>query len=641
MAEEDIIFGKKQNLFGGIEPSNMYRFQLTGTAVNGVGNVKIHATLPTDTKSLYNGTTYTLCNVAGAVIRRKTTDYPKDENDGDLVADLKQSTTFLDLDTEYNGTYYYAAFPYSTHGVYNRSCNTINKAVWNQPVFMYNFKADNEYDVNTDTCKIKLSGTCKKSLSGFTIRRSTVQFPTNETEGEEVYTCNLGNNVLENDLDWYYYDKNVTQGIIYYYTVFTFTSTGAYNRTDERNRISITPGKYNWLYGYDLDTTNSDPATRVSYPSDVDNAKFTPAGMNYVDVSSFVYGDWSSTPGEGFMPRPCMVKYDGTVDYYLNPNDYTKKEDGTTSDITNYSYEGNAMVEWPKIYTKRWEENGIYHFRCCDMKIDDNYECWCNYDINNNEIDHFYTSIYTAVLQSNRLRSLSGYTCYSNKNMTDEIAYATANGAGWHTEVISDRLLIQDLLVLMARTTDCQTAYGNGNVNNSSGTPNLPGSLNTKGMFYGSNNYDTGVKVFGMENYWGNLFRRVSGLTYLNGKYSIKLTRGTYDGSTATDYNITGNGYIECADITISSNGYIDTMKVESYGRLPLTGKGTSSTYEADGVEAGTSSNWIYTPVFGGVISSGSTYATLSGPFYLRFSYVGSEKAASITTALSLKPIAK
>lgn len=46
------------------------------------------------------------------------------------------------------------------------------------------------------------------------------------------------------------------------------------------------------------------------------------------------------------MPRPCMLKSDGTVDYYLDPDDYTKKEDGETpSDIANVNYNGNAMME--------------------------------------------------------------------------------------------------------------------------------------------------------------------------------------------------------------------------------------------------------------------------------------------------------
>lgn len=42
-----------------------------------------------------------------------------------------------------------------------------------------------------------------------------------------------------------------------------------------------------------------------------------------------------------------MLKSNGTVDYYLNPNDYSKKEDGiTNSDVANALYDGNTMAQY-------------------------------------------------------------------------------------------------------------------------------------------------------------------------------------------------------------------------------------------------------------------------------------------------------
>ena len=38
------------------------------------------------------------------------------------------------------------------------------------------------------------------------------------------------------------------------------------------------------------------------------------------------------------------------VDHYLNPNDYTKKVNGSASKVADTSFGGNAMMEWPKIY---------------------------------------------------------------------------------------------------------------------------------------------------------------------------------------------------------------------------------------------------------------------------------------------------
>lgn len=118
------------------------------------------------------------------------------------------------------------------------------------------------------------------------------------------------------------------------------------------------------------------------------------------------------------------------------------------------------MMEWPKIYTKRWESNGVYHFRCSDTPQDDTWDCWCNYDRNNNQIDHFYTPIYFGSLVSGKLRSISGAANSVNTTAANEITYAKANGNDWYTEVLADRLLLQDLLVMMARSTECQTAFG-------------------------------------------------------------------------------------------------------------------------------------------------------------------------------------
>lgn len=49
---------------------------------------------------------------------------------------------------------------------------------------------------------------------------------------------------------------------------------------------------------------------------------------------------------------------------------------------------------------------------------------------------------------------------------------------------------------MMARSTECQTAFGYGRCNSSNSI--APGTMNTKGMFWGSNDKTSGVKVFGM-----------------------------------------------------------------------------------------------------------------------------------------------
>ena len=624
MAEEDLIFGKNRHFFGGIEPSNMLAFSVA--VENSV--VKVTATLPNDT--VVNS--QTLCTVEGAIIRRKTTDYPKDEFDGDLVADIKASTVFIDSGIAPNGTYYYAAFPYTTQGVYNR--NKANRTAINEPKPMQVFFAKSVYVKASDTLTVEITAKLPSNAAGAVIRRSTIWYPTDETDSEQFQNITA---------DGTFTDTNVTADTVYYYTAFPYTSTGAYNRS-ETNRISVIPKKREYFFGYDLDTANPNPTERVTYPSDVDNIVFTPAAMNFT-TGTFNYGDWAFNPGEKFMPRPCMLTYAGVVDHYLNPNDYTKKVDGSDSKVSDKLFDGNAMMEWPKIYTKRWEENGIYHFRCSDVPQDDDWDCWCNYDRYDNQTDHFYTAIYFGSKVNNRLRSISGQSNSVNISGELEITYATANGSNWFTEVLVDRLLLQDLLVMMAHSTNCQTAFGYGACNIYSYDALEPGTMDTKGMFWGSDDQTSGVKVFGMENVWGNLWRRTAGWITDNNStgivYKVKLTRGTHDGSTVTDYNINGDGYKVIQTSTLfdqlAKGAYINSMLTKGFGRLPLTLAGSSSTYETDG--AWMPDKTSYGPFYA-LVGGGEDNRSLAGPFSAWLYNVVSVNENNFGTALSYKPTA-
>ena len=396
--------------------------------------------------------------------------------------------------------------------------------------------------------------------------------------------------------------------------------------------VSVTATFREYLYGFDLTIADSNPATRVTYPSDVENSGFAKAVMNF--GGAFSYGSWPSTPGEKFMPRPCMLRFNGTVDYYLNPNDYTKKADGTTSDVANMNYGGNAMMEWPKIYVKRWESNGVYHFRCSDMKVDSDYECWSNYDKNNKEIPHFYTPIFFGSKDgSNRLRSISGQSNFVSNTAQTEVTYAKNNGADiWYTEVLSDRELVNDLLTMMFKSTDLQATAGYGVCSASAAI--APGSMNTKGLFWGAGDKTSGVKVFGMENWWGNIFRRIAGWCISGGTQKVKLTRGTKDGTTVGDYNFDGNGYKTISGVNLTRSGYISKMKTESFGRFPMEANGSTTTFEADQVWAD-SGNGYYAFV-GGYWNNG----LYCGPFCAGLYYEPSITDASIGAALSCKPLA-
>lgn len=330
------------------------------------------------------------------------------------------------------------------------------------------------------------------------------------------------------------------------------------------------------VYGFHIDSSESDPSAAVTYLADA--VGMTPAAMDFTN-DKFLWGSWRDA---FFMPRPCMLRYDGTVDYYLDPDDYTKKYDGTPSDVADDTYGGNAMMEWGQNGKKIWykivpdaSDPTSADVFIADYQVDEDYHAWSF--VNNQGIltDHFYTPIYNGTLDSSgRLRSISGkgYAALcQNKNASQEITAAELNNPGadklWYTEVYADVTLINLLLILMAKTLNTETAYGHGRCGQASAASNMigTGTMDGKGMFWGSSATTYGVKVFGMENWWGNQWRRYAGHLMVNFVHKCKLTRGRQDGSTADDYNITANGYLTGATVS-RTNGYVSKMEFDENG---------------------------------------------------------------------------
>jgi hypothetical protein len=354
----------------------------------------------------------------------------------------------------------------------------------------------------------------------------------------------------------------------------------------------------------------------------------------------FNYGNWENA---WFMKvKPCMLNYDGTVAYYLNPNDYSLKEDGTASDIADETFEGNAMVGIPKTYWKIVDNgNNTANIYFSNKKIDEDFVCWSHIDNNGNEIDYCYMPIYNGYSDGTRLRSLSYKTPIYSKTGTTEINLAKANNQDnniiWYTEVYSDIMLINLLLLLIGKSTDSQKIFGIGNTNTGATVRISSGTFNNKGIFYGTNTDTTkAVKVFGMENYWGNTRRRIAGWISNKGNQMIKMTYGQSDGSTVDGYNTDGTGYIStgCRP-SGTSGGYITKMAFTKYGLIPIKTNGSATTYYPDGFRYDTTSIAGYN-FFGGYGSSGA----VAGIFHYTLVFDISATDICVSASPSCKPLA-
>ena len=157
--------------------------------------------------------------------------------------------------------------------------------------------------------------------------------------------------------------------------------------------------------------------------------------------------------------------------------------------------------------------------------------------------------------------------------------------------------------------------------------------MDKKGMFWGSNSNNDGVKVFGMENWWGNQWRRFAGLQMNEYQQLYKMTRSMADGSSATDYNQTGSGYLQ-ACLGPNTSDYVSKMWFNKDGFFDYSVAGSASNkyycdywYQASGLR------------FASRGGNSSYPATYCGAFCVALFSAASYTAWYIGASLSLKPL--
>ena len=331
------------------------------------------------------------------------------------------------------------------------------------------------------------------------------------------------------------------------------------------------------LYGFRIDKQDSNPETRVAYMYDA--AGKAPAHMDYTN-GVFDYGDWANA---WFVHenKPCALKYDGTVDYYLNPNDYTKKADGTASDVSDSSYAGNFMATMPTVWIKRWEDSRYIYTVFSNKQINSSYHAYAHDSGDGFINDFIYLPMFKGVVVDSKLRSIAGtYPSTSTTVEADKTA-AEACGAGWQLWDWSKHCLITDLLTLISRSTNSQLSFGGGDADTLGEAPTY-GMLMTGtsggGQFYGTDDFLHHVKVFHIEDYWGSRYEACLGLNLVNGDYMLKAVR---------PYSVDGDSTYTNVGTAPTSSSWIKSLSVNEQGLVPSETGATVSTYYCDWVTVG------------------------------------------------------
>ena len=339
-----------------------------------------------------------------------------------------------------------------------------------------------------------------------------------------------------------------------------------------------------YRYGIKIKKGEGSPANRVEYIYDA--AGMTPAHMDFTR-GIFDYGDWEDV---FFVKdnKPCMVRSDGTVGYYLDPDNYDKKEDGTASDVSSSSYDGNAMSEFPLIWVYRYEDSEYQYEIVSDVQYDENYKAYAHTRADGSIAEHMYYSMFGGSGSATKIRSLAGQSLAQSLTAQQEITGATANGSGWYTHSWSQRELIRTLLTIMGKSTNTQAVFGNGNCHQSASSASAllaTGTLKGMGQFYGYNDSTHQVKVFHIEGFWGDQWDRVAGLINNSGTIYAKMTpEGTgYRITDVTGYTNTG------ISAPSGSQAYISATSCSEFGMIPTAVSGSATTYFCDGYWANNS----------------------------------------------------
>ena len=326
-------------------------------------------------------------------------------------------------------------------------------------------------------------------------------------------------------------------------------------------------------YGIKISKKEKNPDKRVTYIHDAKDLQ--PARMNF-DTGVFEYGSWQ---GRGFAAPennyPCMVKADGTEDYKLMREDYTKREDGAASDVANTDYAGNAMAAFKGGWLCQYETEADEYIIWSNVKYDDGYNAYHRTAPDGSIREGFYRHIYMPTLIDGKARSISGAEIMGGFTAKQERQLCKANGEAWEQSTWQQWNYIICLLKIMAKTDDLQAAYGYGNCDNPAWEALPTGTLNDKGQFYGSREKDKQVKVFHTEALWGDKWERLAGLIVDNGTVKVH----TYG-----EYNFTGQGYKSVYRYIIRSfdYGFVDGTVMTPYGRFPVSFNGGRHEYTAD-----------------------------------------------------------
>ena len=300
--------------------------------------------------------------------------------------------------------------------------------------------------------------------------------------------------------------------------------------------------------------------------------------------------------------RRCVVKANGTVNYYLNPDNSNFKEDGTPSVLTGA--DGNVMVEIPKHYIKVETVGNVDSLNVsltpeAGYVLDPSFLKWNGTSMV--EVPYRYFRAYEGFVSGSKLLSVSGVTPTRSQTIATFRTQAMTNGAGWH---LTDWNLLNTIkrLCYIEFCDFIVTKYlGNGNDTGSdygitTGQSNALGNRSSN-----STHNDKYMSYRGIENMYADIWEFVDGVNVNNYQFYVNGKSSTF----ASDV-FTGD-YVAKGPLTVAgaANSLIKRCAVSSDGGfIPTVIGGSTTTFYGDALWSDTGAR---VALYGGDASNGAS----------------------------------
>ncbi len=362
------------------------------------------------------------------------------------------------------------------------------------------------------------------------------------------------------------------------------------------------------IYTVRIDKNSSDPTEALVYMDDAEGMQPSSGGNG-----EFVDNGWEAILEEVCGMKPCLLR-NGVVQYYLDKDNFSKKENGEWSDITSGA-DGDVMIEYTKCYIRFRREDNYIYVSLSKSKYE-GFSDW-SFSYCGSVRDKFYIGAYLGFVTGSMLYSRSNVQPTASTTIGNFRTYARNRGYGYEQMPYNKLIFLQVLYLIRFKSLDSQKALGNGWTSNSAAT--LTGATDLKGMCFGSEDY-LQVKCNGIEDFFGNLRYWIEGISTSGGKVFIK--DGAFDDYTTGEV---------CRVVTSDFAGLYpsDVSATDKLGFLITESNGTNDTYYCDYQYLYASSSSVAT--FGGTYG----YGLLAGAFYLNVSLTVANSYANIGTRLA------